>query len=165
MAPSATMHCCTQGYNPRSGYAAPHQLQLGWSSEVATLGARNLRYGTALEFTLPALASSRKSVLVVNVDWETQPSASVQRGGYLTLSFRSRIAQDAGLPDEYNQAVSVHRIQQLYSNPYVEAVVQDGQRWDEPLMGLSIRVSLPPLGTQATVRVCRFFAESSECTF
>ncbi|KAG2497125.1 hypothetical protein HYH03_004716 [Edaphochlamys debaryana] len=155
------------GYCQRCLYNAPHMLQLGWSTPYATLSGTQLPPGVPSDpITIAALTARRHTPVVINPDWLPNSADPTYLGSAIVISYRMRVGQDIGLPDEFDGAVSVHRATvPVGGTTYVEAVVAKGGR--VVVAGARLVVSVAP-PTQATlsvavVRVCRYAVSETEC--
>ncbi|KAG2497119.1 hypothetical protein HYH03_004710 [Edaphochlamys debaryana] len=157
------------GYCQRCLYNAPHMMQLGWSKPYATLSGTQLPPGVPSDpITIAALTARRNTPVVIYPDWLPSSADAAYLGSAIVLSYRMRVGQDIGLPDEFDGAVSVHRapaVMGMGGDPYVEAVVAKGGR--AVVAGARLVVSVAP-PTQATlsvavVRVCRYAVSQAEC--
>ncbi|KAG2497126.1 hypothetical protein HYH03_004717 [Edaphochlamys debaryana] len=151
-------------------YNAPHMLQLGWATPYATLSGTQLPPGVPTDpITFAALTARRNTPVVINADWLPNSADAIYRNSVIVLSYRMRVGQDVGLPDEFDGAVSVHRAPAAMGMgggaTHVEAVVAKGGR--AVVAGARLVVSVAP-PTQATlsvavVRVCRYAVSEAEC--
>ncbi|KAG2497123.1 hypothetical protein HYH03_004714 [Edaphochlamys debaryana] len=171
-------------------YIAPHLLQLGWATPLASLASADIPPGVATgPITLPALAARKISPVVVYPDWldlygavpmsEANPPNPMPVAPYnasaLVLSYRLRMGQDEDISDEVNAAVSVHRASLLLGavldgrrrvggSPWLEAVVSKGILAVLPTARLVVSVAAPGADpTVAVVRLCRFLVSQAEC--
>ncbi|KAG2497127.1 hypothetical protein HYH03_004718 [Edaphochlamys debaryana] len=155
------------GYCQRCLYNAPHMMQLGWSTPFATLSGTQLPPGVPSDpITIAALTARRNTPVVINADWLPNSADAIYLNSVIVLSYRMRVGQDIGLPDEFDGAVSIHRAPALIGGTvYVEAVVAKGGRAE--VAGARLVVSVAP-PTQATlsvavVRMCRYAVSQAEC--
>ncbi|KAG2490202.1 hypothetical protein HYH03_011329 [Edaphochlamys debaryana] len=178
-------------YNPtcqRCLHIAPHQLQLGWATPLATLTAAQLPPGVpTAPIRLPAFAAAKQSPVVIYLDWldgygavrmiesYDTPQVAPYNGTVLVLSYRLRMGQDEGISDEFHDAVSVHRASLLLGatldgtrvggSPWLAAVVPKGGRTVLGEVKLVVGVAPPTPGAPsvAVVSVCRFGGTPAEC--
>jgi hypothetical protein len=79
-------------------YSAPHLWQLGWALPLLELDASAMRVGVWRRVEVPALVTARRNVVIVRFS-----SSSA-----FFVSFRARVGYDAGLLEDWSDAIFVH---------------------------------------------------------
>ncbi|KAG2429074.1 hypothetical protein HXX76_011314 [Chlamydomonas incerta] len=165
------------GYCQRCSYNAPHLLQLGWVSPLATLTSQQLPAAgtTSAPWLLPALAdvkASAAAALVIWPDWlDSVEAGGAPTFGAAVVSYRTAVGQDSGLPGEHNGYVHVHRVPALAAggDTWLEVLVAPGASAVVEAARLVVRVEVQLVHVAggdargARVWVCRYAASANEC--
>jgi hypothetical protein len=154
------------GHCARCMYSAPHLLQLGWATPLATLVRETLPAATDARFTLPALGKAKGSALVIVPDWPLPAfGSSLSAAWYeVVISYRVKGGQDEDIESPFSGAASVHFVARgAESNPVYVGCATVGRPFVDSDTGLVVRVPVMGDANGLKVVVCRFANSPSQC--
>lgn len=143
-------------------YAAPHQLQLGWSRSAAVVDWAAVAPGAMTRIELPPLSAAPAAVAVVRLAAREPGAPGGAGGAELYLSYRRRGGQEASLPDASNRATSLHVVD---GNTWLLGMLKDGQAWASA-GGAGNRLLVAQTASSdggASLLLCKFRSSPSEC--
>eukprot|EP00195_Chlamydomonas_chlamydogama_P013521 CAMPEP_0202890338 /NCGR_PEP_ID=MMETSP1392-20130828/780_1 /ASSEMBLY_ACC=CAM_ASM_000868 /TAXON_ID=225041 /ORGANISM="Chlamydomonas chlamydogama, Strain SAG 11-48b" /LENGTH=657 /DNA_ID=CAMNT_0049573887 /DNA_START=125 /DNA_END=2099 /DNA_ORIENTATION=- len=143
--------CCD---NPRC-FNGANSWQLGWASAIDNLDATKFQAGRWLQYNVPGLALSERSVLQVTPTW----TASWGIPNYF-VSYRVKQSYDAGLSNTFANRATVHIYNGSVGNSLgflseLQAVLAPGQFYTDKTNKLRIKLdSGNALG--GVIKMCRY---------